>query len=103
MPVLRSRSSLVSFRLTDEEHELVKAMCVRMGVPSLSQFARDTVLRRAQAGVSLSLGEDLATISQRLWEINSALRDLSGRIERASIILKHEARKMICADSERVR
>lgn len=84
MAVLKSRSRLVTFRLSNEEYESLKNTCVAEGARSISDFARAAVLHRVETHGSkrVSLGDDLATLSARLEELDGALRDLSGRIAR---------------------
>lgn len=82
--VLKSRSRLVTFRLSTDEYEDLKRVCIEEGARSISDFARAAVLYRVQTrgSTKASLGDDLATLSARLEELDSALKDLSGRIAR---------------------
>ncbi|MDX2150474.1 MAG: hypothetical protein SFV54_07055 [Bryobacteraceae bacterium] len=84
MAVLKSRSRLVTFRLSTDEYEDLKRVCIEEGARSISDFARAAVLYRVQtrSATKASLGDDLATLSSRLEELDSALKDLSGRIAR---------------------
>lgn len=84
MAVLKSRSRLVTFRLSTDEYEDLKKACIDEGARSISDFARAAVLHRAQTrnSTKASLGDDLATLSSRLEELDGALKDLSGRIAR---------------------
>jgi hypothetical protein len=84
MAVLISRSHLVTFRLSAEEFESLKATCTTEGARSLSDFARAAVLDRLRAHRSkkVTLGEDLATLSLHLSELDGALRDILLRISR---------------------
>ena len=43
--MLNPRKNLINFRLTDEEHDRLKAACAARGARSLSEFVRDTVLQ----------------------------------------------------------
>jgi hypothetical protein len=81
MPGIASRSRLVSFRLTAEEHELLKQRCAGVGGRSVSQFARTSLLQQSKMGAA-NFGDDLATMSARLWELNRTLYELSSLIER---------------------
>lgn len=85
MAVLKSRNRLVSFRLSPEEYEALKQVCIEADARSISDFARDAVLhgieKRGGGGKS-SLGEDLATLSARLEVLDSGLKDLSKLIAR---------------------
>ena len=84
MPVLTNRTRLITFRLTGDEYESLKATCSSERARSISEFARTAVLHRIEAHRSqkVSLGEDLTTLSLHLGELDGALRELSGRISR---------------------
>jgi len=45
MTVLKRRSRMVSFRLSEEEYEGLKSICLMLGARSLSDVARDAVQR----------------------------------------------------------
>ena len=81
MPVLQHRNRLVSFRLTKEEHALLKKKSAGMGARSLSNFARATLLQQSKGGTA-NFGDDLATMSARLWELNRMLSELSALVDR---------------------
>jgi hypothetical protein len=51
------------------------------GERSLSNFVRTTLLQQSKAGPA-NLGDDLASISARLWDLNRLLSELSSCIER---------------------
>jgi hypothetical protein len=76
----KGRSRLITFRLTDTEHEHLKNRCDQIG-ESMSNFARVTVLRYTSAGNS-NLNGDLTTIGLHLRELKSTLLELSDQIER---------------------
>jgi hypothetical protein len=80
MSAAKSRVRLVCFRLTDEEHALVRKKCNGMGERSVSNFARATLLQQSRA-VRANLGDDLATISAHLLELNQMLRALTSHID----------------------
>lgn len=84
MAVLKSRNRLVSFRLSPEEYEALKQVCIAVDARSISDFARDAVLHGIEKKGSgrPSLGDDLATLSSRLEVLDSALKDLSKLIAR---------------------
>jgi len=81
---MKTRSRLVTFRLSTEEYEQLEQVCVSSGSRSISEFARSAVMHRVSTRTSQkpSLGEDLATLSERLRELDTALKELSGWIGR---------------------
>ena len=70
MPVLKRRTKIVIFRLTDEEYEELKAACVTRGARNVSDFAR-TALMRSVAGE----GGD-QHVTARLEQIESGMKRL---------------------------
>jgi hypothetical protein len=84
MSLLKSRNRLVSFRLSPEEYEGLKQVCVTAGARSISDFARESVLHgiETRRGGRALLGDDLATLSFRLEELDGALKELSDLIAR---------------------
>lgn len=52
MSVLKRRCRMVSFRLSDEEYEGLKSICMTVGARSLSDVARDAVQRMLGNGVA---------------------------------------------------
>jgi hypothetical protein len=47
MAILKRRTKLVSFRLSDEEYERVQGACIADGARSISDFARAAIQRTA--------------------------------------------------------
>lgn len=82
--LLKSRNRLVSFRLSPEEYDALKQVCIAAGARSISDFARESVLHgiETRRGARAFLGDDLATLSFRLEELDGALKNLSGLIAR---------------------
>ena len=52
MSVLKRRCRMVSFRLSDEEYEGLKSICMTVGARSLSDVARDAVQRMLGHGAA---------------------------------------------------
>jgi hypothetical protein len=48
MAILKRRTKLVSFRLSDEEYERLQGACIAEGARSLSEFARAALQRTVQ-------------------------------------------------------
>lgn len=82
MTVLKTRSKLVTFRVSAEEHDTLTHWCVASGARSIADFAREAVLLkvemlRAPAG---TLSGDLATLSTALVDLDATLVELRRRI-----------------------
>jgi hypothetical protein len=85
MAVLRrSRSHLVTFRLSEHEFDKVKQTCIENGARSLSEFTRAAVLEKMGAvdHPTALLSLDLSTIARELRELDDAMKDLSQKIGR---------------------
>ena len=84
MPVLINRSRLVTFRLTADEYESLKATCAIEGARSVSGFARSSVLQKVEAYrfQKVTLVDDLTTLTLHLGELDGALDELRARISR---------------------
>ena len=84
MPILINRSHLVTFRLTAEEYENLKAACATERARSIAEFARTSVLQKVEAHKSqkVSLVEDLTTLTAHLGELDGVLDDIRERISR---------------------
>lgn len=82
MTLFTSRKKLVTYRLTVEEYQALKSLCITKGVRSISELTRDAVLQQLTAGrPSRNLvSGDLASLTSALEHIDDALLDLSGRI-----------------------
>ena len=75
MVVLTRRSKLVSFRVSEEEHEALSKSCVASGVRSVAEFARTAVLQRIQGSPPGTLKGDLSTLSRTLAELDTTLME----------------------------
>ena len=84
MATLKSRSRLVSFRLTQDELENLKAACLVQGARNVSDFARNAVLELAQARVHPEgqMLDRFSAVEVRLHEIDGAVRH-NGELLRA--------------------
>lgn len=84
MTLLACRKKLITFRVTVEEYEALREICILKGVRSLSELTRGTVLQQLSADSpsrSLLFG-DLVTLVSALEQIDDALKELSGRISK---------------------
>ena len=83
MVFVSTRKKLVTFRLSGEEYEALKKFCISSGARSISDFARETILERmAHKTPRGILSSDLTMLSSSLEEIDTLLKDLSGRISK---------------------
>ena len=76
--MLRRRSRLVNFRLTEDEYSRLHTACVTRGALSISDFARAAVLH----SVGPNTDHSQAELTQRLGAIESNVGHLNGLIER---------------------
>ena len=82
MPLLHSRTNLITVRLSSDEHEKLKGLCAKEGARSISDFVREIILQRISVlrGNTGLLTRDLLTLTVNLQELNTNLNDLSDRI-----------------------
>ena len=82
MTLFASRKKLVTFRVTREEYESLRSLCISKGIRSISELTRDAVLQQISSDrVSRKLvSNDLISLISSLEEIDDAIRTLSGRI-----------------------
>jgi hypothetical protein len=73
--VLKARSRLVSFRLTQEELENLRVACLMQGARNTSDFARNAVLQLAESRVhpSAQVLDRFSSVEVRLSDIESTL------------------------------
>ena len=84
MPLLRGKSRIVTFRVTEEEFQVLSRACLNSAARSLSGFARDAIFEKVQRVGSprFDLSGDLVTLSKTLEQLDDALREASNRIRR---------------------
>jgi hypothetical protein len=85
MPLFASRKRLVTFRLTTEEYEALRGLCISKGVRSISELTRDAVLQQLLGDRGSKRGSfetDLMSLMSELEQIDEAIQNLSGRISR---------------------
>ena len=82
MAILKRRSQLVTFRVSAEEHNALLRSCMASGARSLAEFARASVLQRAQSfdARAGTLSGDLTTLSEALGELDASLMEMRKRI-----------------------
>ena len=83
MNVLKRRSRMVSFRLSEEEYESLKDICLTAGARSISDIARDAVHRLIgnEGEQKKDLETQLRLLNERIDAIDQEVRRLAGRVE----------------------
>ena len=84
MSVLKSRSRMVTFRVSAEEYDTLANSCLTCGARSMSDFARAAVLERMQM-VNVPTGTlsgDLTTLTKELIDLDVSLRETRNQIRR---------------------
>jgi hypothetical protein len=72
--VLRPRSKLVYFRVSEDEYQQLSALCERLGARSLSDLVRTSLLRLNMRGADEDGLESLAARIERLTRLVEELR-----------------------------
>jgi hypothetical protein len=85
MPVLRRRSKMVSFRLSEQEYQGLVSLCGARGARSLSDLARDAMhnLLGASNGSESAGGVEIEVrkLNGRIEEIDRGLKRLTQLLE----------------------
>ena len=74
---------MVSFRLSEEEYEGLKHICITVGARSLSDIARDAVQRLLSNGTERKNGEDakLRLLYERMDALDHEVKRLAELVE----------------------
>ncbi|MBI3665297.1 MAG: hypothetical protein HY236_03585 [Acidobacteria bacterium] len=87
MAVLKRRTRMVNFRLSEDEYEYLKNMCLNEGARSISDFARAAVCR-SLASHSGPQGEGLDAwvrkLNGKVEELDRAVRELAEQVGNGS-------------------
>jgi len=84
--VLKPRIRMVSFRLSEEEYDGLKNLCLAEGARSVSDLARATVCRLLR----MPNGSPVQTLERRVQELDREVKRLSQLIEKPA---RHGGRK----------
>jgi hypothetical protein len=78
VPVKNPRYRVVNFRLSDDEYERVYCSCQAEGVRSVSDFARSSVLSRAEGNFpgEINAGPWLLGLSQTVAKLDEEVREV---------------------------
>jgi len=79
MTVLKRRSRMVSFRLSEEEYEGLKHICIAAGARSLSDVARDAVQHLLENGSSprRDLSAEFRLLRERMEALDCEVKRLA--------------------------
>jgi len=79
MSVLKRRTKLVSFRLSDEEYERLQGACVAEGARSISDFAR-AALQRTVTGQNPLAELPAESVGSGTRELIDTMRELNRQL-----------------------
>lgn len=84
MTLIASRKKLVTFRVTMEEYEALRGLCISRRARSISELTRGAVLQQlsTDALARSAAPEELVTLISVLEQIDDELRHIRGRISR---------------------
>ena len=87
MTVLKRRSRMVSFRLSEEEYEGLKHICIAVGARSLSDVARDAVQQMIENGSSprRDLSAEVELLTQRMEALDHEVKRLAHLLDQISL------------------
>src|SRR5205814_1496606 len=82
MNALKRRSRMVSFRLSEEEYEGLKHICLTVGARSLSDIARDAVQRLLNNGTEPKVDGDtqLRLLYERMDALDQEVKRLAALV-----------------------
>jgi hypothetical protein len=84
MPILKRRTRIVSFRLSQKEYEALRDTCVAHGARSLSDFARSAACRLIDNGSGspdVTLDNKIRTLQDRVDELDRQVKQLTHLFE----------------------
>jgi hypothetical protein len=85
MPVLKRRTRIVSFRLSEEEYEVLFASCVSNGARSLSDYARSATCRPLDKGkpsaADRKAERSIRQLRNRVDELDRVIQQLTIQID----------------------
>jgi hypothetical protein len=88
MSVLRPRTRLVNFRLSDDEFDRLRASCALHGSRSISEFARTSVLERMETNPNVAFGSQSGGTQNRMFQLDNKVNDLEHRFTQILQILQ---------------
>jgi len=89
MGVLKRRSRMINFRLSEDEYENLKNFCIARQARSISDLARDAVCRLISADPAKAPNGDLAEMMEKL---NGRVNELDREVKRLSRLVVEAGR-----------
>lgn len=77
MTVLKRRSRMVSFRLSEKEYESLLTLCALRGARSLSDLARDTMQALLHDGQEAGLASLVSHLRKRMDDLDLEVKRLA--------------------------
>jgi len=87
MSVIRPRTRLVYFRVSDDEFKQYGELCKTAGARSISDLARSAMERMIRENTRHSSDE----ITERLCTLDEAIAELTGKIQQLNMLLTERA------------
>ena len=84
MGVLKRRTRLVSFRLSDDEYDALLEMTATQGARSISDFSRTALCQAVKANLSLRNSESDGEFPSSMRELIKTMQDLGSVITKLS-------------------
>ncbi|HKW98200.1 MAG TPA: hypothetical protein VJN43_10735 [Bryobacteraceae bacterium] len=83
MTVLKRRSRMVSFRLSEEEYEGLRQICLTVGARSLSDIARDAVHRLLgeETEPRKDVDAELRLLGEKMNALDQEVKRLAGLVD----------------------
>ena len=75
------RTRIISFRISDQQHQQLRRLCVEQGFDKISDYARSALLATLEEGM-VPEGE-----SHRVQRLANAVEELRAEVERLTTIL----------------
>ena len=81
---VKTRTRLITVRLTEPEYTRLRDHCESNGARSISDYTRQRLIQALTPATEapISFGHDLATMVQRLTQLRAAIHELQGHIDR---------------------
>jgi hypothetical protein len=95
LAILKRRSRMISFRLSEDEYASLRSVCESEGARSVSDLARDAVHRLISKGSDTTYEHVLRTLEGRVDILDLRVRQLSEALgEPATEAMRHSNGKM---------
>jgi hypothetical protein len=88
MDILKRRTKLVSFRLSDEEYERVQGACIAEGARSISEFARAALQRTATTAAKNHLPQNGNSVELGTQELIDTMRELTRQLGHLNSLIR---------------